>query len=103
MSQRAHGDGLSPSHARSGSPSAQGRALEKPSHPSVSDLAEHADFLEAISGALRALLQTMAAKNIAQVGCGSSSPGAAVLGTGSLGDALVSFAFIAFSSSSDSA
>ncbi|CAK6436578.1 unnamed protein product [Pipistrellus nathusii] len=30
------------------------------------DLTEHADFLEAISGALRALLQTMAAKNIAQ-------------------------------------
>ncbi|XP_008150566.2 HEAT repeat-containing protein 3 isoform X1 [Eptesicus fuscus] len=30
------------------------------------DLAKHADFLEAISSALRALLQTMAAKNIAQ-------------------------------------
>ncbi|XP_047385056.1 HEAT repeat-containing protein 3 isoform X2 [Sciurus carolinensis] len=33
------------------------------SHP---DFAKHADFLEAISGALRALLQTMASKNIPQ-------------------------------------
>ncbi|XP_008826526.1 HEAT repeat-containing protein 3 isoform X2 [Nannospalax galili] len=37
---------------------------------SQSDFAKHADFLEAISSALRALLQTMASKNIPQaIGC----------------------------------
>jgi hypothetical protein len=35
----------------------------------VLDFAKHDDFLEAISSALRALLQTMASKNIPQVRC----------------------------------
>lgn len=36
-------------------------------HFCVLDFAKHVDFLEAISSALRALLQTMASKNIPQV------------------------------------